>query len=216
MTSKADSSTSPRKPPLRVGAACSRPCQRSCAGTCTSPGAATPALRLAVLWPSIRSRAVSGCSTSAGPPAMRSSTTSWPGTAVTRTVSPPAPPLRRVDTRTDSLTRPFSPLAACMPAPPLRLAWRWPGTMKVMASLADEGGGWVAIRCCSWRLAGAVRAGWRASTQSGRRSSRGLWIRCCRPRGAGLRAARGRAGRRLKLRPAVLLPSPARRGSRRA
>ena len=119
MTSKADSITSPRKPRLRVGAACSRPCQRSCAGTSTSSPLFGAALRRAVPWPSIRSRAVSGCSISVGPPAMRSTTTSSPGTALTRTVSPLP---RREATRTDSFKRPGRSLGAVLaPAAP-RLA----------------------------------------------------------------------------------------------
>ena len=144
MTSKPDSNTSPRKPPLRVGAACSRPRQRSCAGTGTSPlsaAAVGEALRLVVPWPSIRSRAVSGLSIKAGPPAMRSTTMSSPGTAVTRTLSVAAPPLRRAATRTESFRRPGR-LDGREPLPPLpalsvlpRLAWRWPGMMKVMGVL---------------------------------------------------------------------------------
>ncbi len=66
---------------------------------------------------------------------MRSTTTSSPGTAVTRTLSPPGAPLRRTATRTASFTRPGrSPAAPPVAAAP-RVVWRWPGITKVMGVL---------------------------------------------------------------------------------
>ena len=63
---------------------------------------------------------------------MCSSTTSSPGTALTRTLSLPAP--RRADTRTESFTRPGTPLVLASSPPAPRLTWRWPGMMKVIAA----------------------------------------------------------------------------------
>ena len=56
------------------------------------------------LWASIRSRAFSGCSTKAGPPAMCRTTASFPGSAETTTW--PSPPLRCAPIRIESLSRP--------------------------------------------------------------------------------------------------------------
>ncbi len=177
-TSISDNSTSPRKPrvaPRDATAGASRPCQRSWAGTSTSLTAASqaaapavpPPPRVRMPWASIRSRACSGCSTSVGPLAKCSTTTSSPGWACTRCALPSA---RRRPTRTDALTRPRRPMGGCRAGPvgPPRVpaaATISPGITKVIGAARLAGVLVVAmfgaprVGSCRGRSLAAVLAG---------------------------------------------------------